>query len=199
MRFLRPLLSVVVCFAALSLSAQKGNPAQAAEAPLEQQFEEMLDASNRFQRFKVVRQDFLNAFMANVKDSLATYTDRIEELEGTIATQAGKIDEQAATIITRQDEITDLQSEKDSINLLGMPLSKTAYSLLMWSIVGVLFGALLLLLARMRLAVSESRAARAANEQTTAELEASRKSRLAVEQKLSRQLQDERNKRLGGS
>ena len=193
----RSLLFSLLFTVSLSAFAQQGNPAQAGEASLTEQYNAMLEASNRYQRFKVVREDFLAAFLSNVQDSVRTYTDRVKDLEETIATQKAKIDEQTKDLTVRQGEIASLNGEKDSINLLGMQLSKATYSILMWGIVGLLLALFLFALGRSRLALAESRSVRQLQEKTAAELEASRKSRLAVEQKLSRQLQDERNKRLG--
>lgn len=186
---------VLLLFLTQLLSAQPGNPAQADTASLRVQYDQMLDASNRFQRFKVVRQDFLGAFIANVSDSLLGYTEEIGSLKATISDQKAKIDEQVTTIGERDANITELSEEKDSISLLGLSLSKAMYNIIMWSAIIGLLAALLFTIARMRFAVSTSREARLANEKTTAELEKSRKNRLEVEQKLRRQLQDERNKR----
>lgn len=182
-------------FFAQFLSAQPGNPAQADTVSLRTQYDQMLDASNRFQRFKVIRQDFLASFIANVSDSLSGYSEEIGSLKATIGDQKTKIDEQAITIGERDAKITALSEEKDSISFLGLPLSKTMYNVAMWATIIGLLAALLFAIARMRFAVSTSREARMANEKTTAELEKSRKNRLEVEQKLRRQLQDERNKR----
>jgi len=175
-------------------AAQAGNPAQADTMSLKGQFDAMLDASNRFQKFKVVRQDFLLSFIDNVGDSITDYTNEIGNLKATIGDQETKIEEQAGEINVRDEKITALSGEKDSVNLLGLPLSKATYNVVMWSAILALLAALLFAIARMRLAVSDSREARVANEKVTAELDKSRKNRLEVEQKLRRQLQDERNK-----
>lgn len=197
MTIIRSFLLFVCYFAiVLPLTAQAGNPAQAGESSLREQYDAMIKASNRYQRFRVVDQRFLDAFMANVADSIAGYTDRIEELNAQIATQAAKIEDQASELTTRQQEIGALNEDKDSISLLGLQLSKATYSMLLWGLVGLLIVALVLALGRTRLAVSDSRRVQQAYDKTNAELEASRKSRLDVEQKLSRQLQDERNKRM---
>lgn len=182
-----------------SLQAQSGNPAQADTASLRVQFDQMLNASNRFQDFKVVRQSYLDAYIANVTDTVKVYTNEIAGLKTTIASQITKIDEQAALIGERETEIASLKDEKDSMNLLGLALPKATYSVVMWSIIGFLFAALLLVVARARVAVSSGREARQLQEKTAEELESSRKNRLEVEQKLRRQLQDERNKRTGSA
>jgi hypothetical protein len=181
------------------LKAQPGNPAQADTTSLQVQFDAMINASNRFQRFRVVRQDFLNAFKANVSDSIGVYTTEIGTLKATIAEQKAKITGQETEISDRDTEIGSLKGEKDSISLLGMQLSKTTYNIVLWSLIGILLAGLLFAIARMQVALSSSRDARVAREKTAEELEKSRKNRLEVEQKLRRQLQDERNKRGGAT
>ncbi len=179
------------------LKAQPGNPAQADTASLQVQFDAMIDASNRFQKFRVVRQDFLNAYKANVRDTIEVYTSEIEELKTTVAEQKTRITDQETEISGRDTEIGNLKGQRDSISFLGVQLSKATYNIILWSIIGILLAGLLFAIARMRVAVSGSRDARIAREKTAEELEKSRKNRLEVEQKLRRQLQDERNKKGG--
>jgi hypothetical protein len=188
-----PIVLLLIC--TRFLGAQPGNPAQADTASLRVQYDRMLQASNRYQQFKVVRQDFLNAFITNVSDSLRGYTDEIGSLKTNINDQQAKMEAQATTIGARDAKIAELAEEKDGISLLGLLLPKVTYNIIMWSAIIMLLAALLFAIVRMRLAVSTSREARLANEKTTDELEKSRKNRLEVEQKLRRQLQDERNKR----
>lgn len=186
---------VLLLFTAHSAVAQRGNPAMSDTISLKGQFDEMLRVSSKYQIYKTVRRDFLDAFMVNVSDSIRGYTDEISQLEGRIAEQKKTIGEQRASIDDRQGQITSLTDEKDSISLLGMPLSKTTYSLILWSALIGLFAMLLFALARMRLAVGSAREAREDFQQVNEELDKSRKTRLEVEQKLRRQLQDEINKR----
>lgn len=194
--FFKRILPVFLLLCGVHLvSAQPGNPAKADTASLRMQFDEMLNASNRFQDFKVVRQGFLEAFMKNVGDSISVYTEEIAGLKTTISDQTAKIDGQTALISERENEIAELKEVKDSMNLLGLPLPKATYSIVMWSLIGGLLAALLFVIARARVAVSSSRQVKELQEKTAEELEKSRKSRLEVEQTLRRQLQDERNKR----
>lgn len=198
MTFFRLLSILALLFLAQTGFAQPGNPARADSASLRVQFDAMLEVSNRFQTFKVVRQDYLDAFIGNVSDSISGYTDEIAQLKQTISSQESKISEQAAAIGERENRINGLTDDRDSISLFGLQLSKTVYNVVMWSAILLLLAALLLALARTRLAVSTSKSSREAMEKVSAELESSRKSRLKVEQDLRRQLQDERNKRNQG-
>ena len=198
MKIFRVIPLLILFLFSTPIFAQPGNPAQADSSSLQKQFDEMIRVSNRYQSFKVVRHGFLNAFMTNVSDSIRIYTAEIEDLKSTIAEQKATIESQGAEIATRDGEITSLTGEKDSINFLGMPLTKSMYNVILWSLIGLLVFLLLFALARMRIALTTSKEARLAREKTAEELEKSRKSRLEVEQTLRRQLQDERNKREGG-
>ena len=193
MRCFLYLLFLLFC---VNLSAQRrGNPAGAADAPLQQQFDDMLDASNRYQDFKVVRREFLDAFMSNVGDSISGYTRRISQLEGEVAGLENQIDANAGEVSDRDETIAELNKELDSVSLLGMQLSKGTYSLIMWSLVIGLLIALLVALASTRIAAANNTELKRERDKLAAELEQSRKSRLTVEQELRRQLQDEINRR----
>ncbi|MEL7162842.1 MAG: hypothetical protein AAFN92_18940, partial [Bacteroidota bacterium] len=161
--------ALCLLLSAAHLNAQPGNPAQADTASLRGQFDAMLKASNRYQQFKVVRQDFLNAYIANVSDSIRGYTDKIGDLQQTIDAQAQKLTAQTETIAARDGEISGLNEEKDGISLLGLQLTKTTYNLIMWSVIIGLLAGLLFALARMRLAVASHREVRVHKEKLASE------------------------------
>ena len=193
---MRLFLYLFFLFICVNLTAQRrGNPAGAVEAPLQQQFDEMLDASNRYQDFKVVRREFLDAFMSNVSDSISGYTERISQLESDVAGLENQIEERSTEVSDRDETIANLNNERDSVSLLGMQLSKGTYSLIMWSLVIGLLIALLVALGSTRIAAANNTELKRERDKLAGELEQSRKSRLTVEQELRRQLQDEINRR----
>ena len=179
----------------LTLTAQIGNPARADSASLQQQFDNMLRVSNRFETYKVVREPFLRAFMTNVSDSISVYTREIGELQATITTQTEKIQDQTTNIADREQEIADLEQDRETISLLGIPMNKATYSTTMYAIIGTLFVLLLFALARMRYATGTAHEANNKVAKLTEELDTSKRRRLEIEQNLRRQLQDEINKR----
>jgi hypothetical protein len=175
--------------------AQPGNPAQADTMSLQGQFDELYRTSNRYQQFRVVRQDFLRAFMANVADTLTGLSGELNARQGKIEEQATAIGNLETEVSERDATIEQLNQEKDGISMFGLLLSKGTYNLIMWVLViGLLLG-LLMALGRTRLAVATSKERKGQIEKLTSELETSRKQRLKIEQDLRRQLQDEINKR----
>lgn len=154
-------LLVITFLFAVPLSAQTGNPAQASDSTnLKTQFDDMVRISNRYQQFRVVPQEFLNAFMANVSDSIMLYTNEIGTLEGTVAAQAEKIENLSQDIKDRDSNITALRGEKDSMGLLGIQLGKGTYTAIIWSIISGLLALLVFAILRMRVAVASANEAK---------------------------------------
>lgn len=177
------------------LGAQPGNPARADTMSLRGQFDEMVRVSNRYQQFKVVRQDFLNAFMANVADTLQSMNGALDQRSAKIEEQAATIASQETSLEERDATIARLNDEKDGISVFGLLLAKGTYNLIMWALVLGLLAALVFALGRTRLAVAMGKERKGQIDKLTAELDTSRKQRLKIEQDLRRQLQDEINKR----
>lgn len=190
-------LFLVCVFFSLSLPAQSGNPATADGKSLVEQLDEMVSESNRYQRFRVVPIEWLNAYKANIADSLTAQMAKQAGLEGTIADQTKTIEEQATQIGMLGADIDKLNQEKDGIMLFGNLISKTVYNTILWSVIGVLLVGMLFFMARGRYAVAVTRDLQEKNTELTADLEQTRKRRLEVEQDLRRKLQDEMNKRAG--
>lgn len=189
---------LLLLFPLTKTDAQAGNPAQASDSTsLNVQFEDMLQASNKYLQFKVVRQDFLRSFMANVSDSIQVYTKEITDLNGTISTQSDKISSLSQEVKERDERLVALGQEKDSMNLLGTSMGKGTYTVIVWGLILGLLALLAFAFVRMRLAVATAAEARDSGNKLAEELEKAKKRRLEVEQSLRRQLQDEINKRNG--
>lgn len=195
MRTLLPGLLTILVLSVSTLNAQAGNPAGASDTTtLRQQFDDMLRVSNRYQQFRVVRQDFLNAFIVNVEDSIRVYTKEIDQLNGTIASQRTQIEGLTTDVQERDGNITALTDEKDSMSLLGMSLSKATYATVMWATILGLLALCVFAFLRMKVALASAREARENSNQLSDDLAKAKKRRLEVEQDLGRKLQDEINK-----
>ena len=196
---MRLLLLIVALFCLLPcVPAQETAVTSEGATSLQETFEEMVRRSTRYRGqgkvYRVVPETGLNGFIGQVNDSIRGYTERIGELEAELAMTNERVEDQLAELGEREAEIRELNAEKDSVSLLGIPLSKALYSIIMWGLVIGLVALLLLALGRARVAVSSAGELRDHNEKLSADLEQSRKQRLTVEQKLRRELQDERNR-----
>lgn len=188
------LFAFCLCLLAPLNGQKKGNPAGATDQNLTEQFDNMVAKSNRYQQYRVVPTEWLNAFKSNFQDSLNTAAQRAESLQSKIDEQASRIDAQDETLATRQAEIEQLNKEKNGISLFGSIVSKTTYNAVVWGLVAALLAGLLFFMGRGRYSVARAREMESSNAELTQELERVKKRRLEVEQELRRKLQDEINK-----
>lgn len=184
-----------------TLHAQKaGDPALGTDKSLTQQFDDMLANSNRYQTYRVVPTDWLNAFKTNVLDSLSGNVEKIKLLEKSLAENQQRISEQASAMVEKDGQIEQLEKEKNGISLFGTIISKGLYNMVLWSLIVLAFGGMLLAFASGKLAVRKSRDMEKTIADLSSELEQNKRRRLEMEQDLRRQLQDQINKvrELGG-
>lgn len=156
----------------------------------------MVRGSNRYQQYRVVPQTELNQFIASVSDTLGARAAELSRLEATIATQTQTITESQAEIASLQNQIKQLEAEKDGIYLLGTLVSKATYNIVLWTLILAAVAGLVFFFLRARLAVANSRSLQQDKEELATALDSAKKRRLEVEQDLRRKLQDEINKRL---
>ncbi len=181
-------------FTILSLSAQETENPQPRVNTISQQFEDVLDNSNNYQDYKVVKLNSLNKLKANTADSISGYKVKISDLQAQIDTQQEEIKTLNNTLEETKTTLEETRAEKDSIYFLGMPMSKGGYMGMMWGIVAVLTLALVFFIFRFRGSNAHTQEARKKLADLEVEYDDYRKKALEKEQKMGRLLQDERNK-----
>lgn len=169
------------------------------EGTIDNQFEYIIRNSNRYQDYKVVKTNWLITLKAHTLDSIKVLQDQLDGTKKVINTQQNEIDELKTNLTTTQGSLSDSISEKNSMSLLGLQMSKTGYNMLMWSIIAGLLVFLLLFIFKFRNSNSVTKSAKLALSEIEEEFEEHRRNALEREQKVRRQLQDELNKQKGTS
>lgn len=177
------------------VSAQQ--PEGLSKGSLQEQFDYLVNESSRYQTYKVIQQTWLNAFWTHVQDTLNVQKSLIQQNQGALNGQKDEITALKTTHEQLQLEKEALEKEKNSLSFLGISMDKSVYHVLVWTIIGALFAALLFFMGRFRYANVVTRKARTDNRELQDTVEQLRKRMLEKEQDLRRQLQDEINKRLG--
>ncbi|WP_291114076.1 tRNA (guanine-N1)-methyltransferase [Flavobacterium sp. UBA6135] len=170
-----------------------GSPATM-NGSLDQQFEYVLQKSNNFQEYKVVKKDFLLLLKKNSIDSSNRFKKELIAIKEQVASHDNEVKILKDTLATTKVALEKLQSAQNSILFLGAPVSKTNYNLIMWGIVVALFLFLFLLFFQMRNAKATAKEAKEASDKIESDFEDYKQKALEKEQKLGRQLQDEINK-----
>ncbi|PHN04671.1 hypothetical protein [Flavilitoribacter nigricans] len=181
----------------MTVQVNAQQPDGLSKGSLQEQFDYLVNESSRYQNYKVVPQTWLNTFWTNVQDSLRAQQGTLKQNEITMKVQKDDIEEFKKEEETLNEEITTLKNAKNSLSLLGIPMDKAVYHVLVWTIIAALAVGLVFFLGRFRYANTVTRQKKKDNAELQEKVDQLRKRMLEKEQELRRQLQDEINKRLG--
>lgn len=198
-KHLFPVLMLCFSLFANAQNVAKNANLQLKEGPIKEQFEFILKNSNKYQNYKVVKRAWIEKLQKNVADSINAVQKELSTEVAKVATQQAEIEKLKTDLATVNQKIEDLNTEKDSISLLGLQLSKGSYQSLMWGIIAVLTVLWLFFTYRFKASNTITKAANAKLAETEHEFEEHRKRALEREQQVRRKLQDEINKNKANS
>jgi len=166
---------------------------------LDNQFEYLITKSNGWrddqgQTYKVIKVNWLSDLKAHTLDSLQSIRKDLMASEITLKAQAKEIADLKNNLSSIQQTLTSTKNEIDSISLFGTPMSKSLYSTIVWSIIGVLLALSLFFIYKFKNSNKITKDAKHALSELENEFEEHRKTAVEREQRVRRQLQDEINK-----
>lgn len=168
------------------------------QGPISSQFDYISKRSGNYRaegvRYEVVKESNLYKLRKNVLDSLAAISKKTAELKATISEHETTITSLNKKLEETTTSLTAVSEEKDNMSLLGAQVSKGTYNIVLWAIIGALFLLLGLFIYRFRNSNILTQEAKQNLSELELEYEDHRRRALEREQKISRQLQDERNK-----
>lgn len=186
---------IFIILGGLQLSFAQEVPALQEKAnTINQQFEDMMESSNTWQEYKVVKRTTLDLLQRNTQDSLNGFKTQVTTFDDQLEERDNKISTLNTSLKKTQDTLEETRANVSSIDFLGIQMSKGGYKSLMWIIVAVLGLALAFFIIRYRGSNAHTVAARKKVGELEFEYDDFRKKSLEKEQRLGRQLQDERNK-----
>ncbi|HZW63025.1 MAG TPA: tRNA (guanine-N1)-methyltransferase [Flavobacteriaceae bacterium] len=197
MKFTKTTLFYVLLLAVSYISLAQENPEDKLslnEGTLDNQFEYVIQKSNNYQEYKVIKKTWLYALKAHTMDSLKAIQETLKSTQATVNAQAEEITALKRNLVTTQTTLDNTNKEKDSMTLFGMQLTKTSYSMLLWTIIAGLLALLIFFIFKFKNSNAITKEAKRALAETEEEFEEHRKVALEREQKVRRQLQDEINK-----
>lgn len=164
---------------------------------LTQQFDKIYRTSTSYQEYKVISKARFQNLKGNVQDSINILQKDIQEKSSIISSQKDSISESKKVIATLSGDLNQTIAEKNSMSLLGILMSKSAYNILVWSIIIGLLAALLFFIYKFKSSNIYTVEAKSNLQEIEEEFATHKKKSLEKEQKLRRQLQDEINKQRG--
>lgn len=201
MKFIKPTLLLLLVFLSIQSHAQTADADKLSldNGTINSQFEYLTKKSNgwtdqRGQRYEVVRVQWIAKLKRNTLDSLKAVHKTLNDTKSIVTKQNEEISKLKTSLTTTQSSLDQTNTEKDSMSLFGMQMSKNGYNGLMWSIIAGLAALALFFIYRFKNSNAITRAAKQSLAETEEEFEDHRRIALEREQKVRRQLQDEINK-----
>lgn len=164
------------------------------EGTVDNQFEYVIQRSNNYQDYKVVKKVWLQQLKSHVMDSLNQVKSEVLKSVEVIARQNDELSNLKEDLNNTKLKLDNTIAEKDSMQLFGIQISKVGYSTIMWSVIGVLLLLLFLFIYKFNASNSITNTTKKKLIEVEEEFEEHRRVALEREQKVRRQLQDEINK-----
>ena len=158
------------------------------------QFENLIKNSNKYQDYKVVKLNWLLKLKSNINDSILASKEDILNATYTINKQKKVIDSLNTSFSNTKNEIATLKTQITTISFLGIDFEKGLFKTIMLSIIGGLILFLLFFISKFKQSISVTKQTKSNLKEVEDEYEEHRKKALEREQKVMRRLQDELNK-----
>ncbi len=193
---MKPLHFLAIAFfcTSLSFSQNTENEEQDQQPSAVENLETVVDRSNDYQQYKVVEKVEINAAIKKVFTAFDLLSTEISSLKDSIQSQDKQIQSLNTGVSDLNKELSSLQNEKDEIVFLGMPLTKSGYKTMTWSIIVVLIILLFLFIFKYNRSNLLTKEAKQNLKNLDADYESYKRISLEKQQKLGRELQDEKNK-----
>lgn len=197
-RILLLLALLLVTTVQFAQEAEEDDKLSLDNGPISNQFDYVAKRSGNYRadgvRYEVVKESNFYKLRGNVLDSIAAMNKKTNELKATIAEHETTITSLNKKLEETTTNLAAVTEEKDSMNFIGIPVSKGTYNFILWTIIGGLFLLLGLFVYRFRNSNILTQEAKQNLSELEDEYEDHRRRALEREQKISRQLQDEINK-----
>lgn len=171
---------------------------QESPATLENQVIQIIESSNRYQDYKVIKLSKLNLLQKNVADSVAAFKSTVEENLARIGALEFTIDSLVQNEKGLSADLALAKKKEDGMIVFGNIVNKGTYQIVVWSIIGILVLMVLILFFKFKSSNAITKESNTKLQEIEAEFETHRQKTLEREQQLRRKLQDEINKQKEG-
>lgn len=163
-------------------------PAAPVDKSLRGQYQYLLTKVYNYQ------QPLVAALFKNYSDTLSATRKQLKDAKATVGEQAKTIDTLKSSSTGKDQSLAQAQAKVDEVSLLGMPINKGTYNLIMWGLV-IGFGVIAaIVIARSGSHSREAKYRIKLYEELEEEYKAYKTKANDKEKKLARELQTERNK-----
>jgi len=163
-------------------------------ANLSEQYQNMIESSETFEKYKVIPITKVNAFGQIMNDSVNTLKERVSSAKSAQQKAEAERDTAKSKMSALNNELEVAQNAVDDMPLFGLSMTKTTYNIVVWSIVVVLLVALIVVYVMFMNSFRLTRQAKKDKELVDQELEDLRKRSHDKQVVIKRELQTALNK-----
>jgi uncharacterized membrane-anchored protein YhcB (DUF1043 family) len=163
-------------------------------AKLSEQYQNMIESSETFEKYKVIPITKINAFSEVLNDSINSLNQKVTNSKNAQLNAEKERDSAKAQMNDLKMELEEAQSAVDEMPLLGIPMTKTTYNIVMWSLVVILLAGLVIVYIMFMNSFRLTKQAKRDKERVDEELEDLRKRSHDKQVKIKRELQTALNK-----
>ncbi len=190
---MKNLIFLILVFLTVCLSNALHAQEDASDQTLKSQFDAMLESSETYTEYKVVRKTKLNDYSRAVQDSLSKSRSEIIGLKNEVTELKSQVRQLTTRISDLEAQLDESESLRDSLTFLGINMNKTTYHSAVWFIIITLavFG----VFAYTSFMRSNQITSKTKKEMTALEVEYEEHKKKSQEKqiKMGRELQTERN------
>jgi chromosome segregation ATPase len=191
---MRNILLLIIVSGSLAYSQPASKAVEDKNLNLNERFQEMKSGSQTFKDYKVIKESVLDKVWVITADTIKRKEQRLSDAKSQIASLQEELKSTRNSMEAQQASIKDVIYDSTHISVLGIPFPKGIFLILAAAIIGGLAFALSLFLARMKMLNGQVKEKALIADAITNEFEEFKKKAMEKQTKLSRELQNERNK-----
>lgn len=188
------LIIAILFLTAIGQTIQAQDTTAVVDHSLSGQYQELLQKSYTQNGYKLINPARLSAFRNNFRDSLIHERSKVIQLQNRLAAQSKTIRDLETDLKTKEADLNKSASQSNSIDVFGIPMDKSTYNILMWSIVLGLGIALIAVVLRTSGYRREARHRTQLYKELSDEYHGFKTKANEKEKKLARELQTEKNR-----
>lgn len=171
---------------------QESSPAVAKQ--VDDAFEQLIKESNNFQNYKVVKVNSLLELQKDTKNKIENLESNITQLNSKINDLQGQVDASKKELDETNSTLEEVEKSKNEFSFLGIKMMKGTYQVIVIIIIVILLVFLILFIGKFKASNSGTIKAKNDLKDLQDDYDEYRRKALETQQRLGRQLQDERNK-----
>ncbi|NSW93453.1 MAG: hypothetical protein HPY62_01960 [Bacteroidales bacterium] len=165
---------------------------------LKEQMKYLEDKTRIYENYRAIREDMFQKIKSNALDSLASARNQISSLKNINAARTETIDSLSRNLENTKTELEEITKTKNSIDLLGLKVSKSVYNSIMWTIIAGLLVVIAIGYVALKRSLAVTKHTKNELKELKEEYEAYRKSSREAREKMARDHFNEIRRLKGG-